>query len=406
MRIGLIVTDLSNTRIGGISRVATEVGKNLVDLGHDVTAFLLRRDDGDVPTEYEGMRLRYVDPFWSVNPDYPVVEFSRKAFRLFLEDNQKQEFQVLQTFNLNAIGLEKYHRELIEKRIPVVMSCFETVGMDIRAKSREFFSLPSVKTLIQILGESYLMAVHERRYLHLADAIITEDENTLRALDEMGIDTGKVTLIPSGVDVDRAQATVAPDLGVPWQDSGPVVGYIGRVDPRKGVQYLIEALPLVRKRFPGVQLVLVGGSRHGYDRVIKQMISRLQLQNSVHVLGRIEGDILPYYKLMDRIVIPSLSEGIPITLGEAMASEVPVVITKLPGVVPFVNPSDLVHWAELGSADSLAEAIVASLEDPQSPQRTGRALEFIKQYSWRAVAERHAEVYDTLVTQGSQSLDH
>lgn len=393
MRIGLIVTDLSNTRIGGISRVATEVGRNLVQLGHEVTGYILRRDGHEAPDEFDGIKLRYVEPFWSINPDYPVVEFSRRAFQLFLEDSRETEFDVLQSFNLNTTALRLFHRQLKERGIPVVMSCYETIGMDVRAKSQEFRSLPSLKTLIQILGESYLMQFHEKRYLQLADTIITEDENTRSALAEMGIDTSKVTLIPSGVDVERAQATVAPSIDAPWQGRGPVVGYIGRVDPRKGVQYLIESMVQVRRTFPEAQLVLAGGSRHGYDETIKQMILRLKIEDCVHVLGRIEGDILPYYKLMDRIVIPSLSEGIPITLGEAMASSVPVVITKLPGVVPFVKPADLVHWAGLGDAESLGEAIIASLADSNSQERTVRAYEFISQYSWRAVAERHATVY-------------
>ena len=62
MRIGLIVTDLSNARIGGISRVATEVGRNLVDLGHDVSAYVLRRDRNDSPAELGGIKLLYVEP--------------------------------------------------------------------------------------------------------------------------------------------------------------------------------------------------------------------------------------------------------------------------------------------------------------------------------------------------------
>lgn len=397
MRIGLIVTDLSNTRIGGISRVATEVGRNLVELGHDVVAYVLRREGGESPAEFGGIKLRYVDRFASVNPDYPVVGFSRRAFRQALADFDRQRFDVLQTFNLNGIGLSKYYREMKAKKLPIVLSCYETILMDVMAKSREFRSLPSLKMLAQILGESYLMTCHEKRYLGLADAIITEDENTRSALSAMGIPLDKVHLVPSGVDVEAAQASSAPQAEAPWRRGGPVIGYIGRIDPRKGVQFLVEAMPRVRERFPRAQLVLAGGSRHGYDDVIRRLVERHGLEQDVHLLGRIEGDILPYYKLMDRIVIPSLSEGIPITLGEAMASEVPVIITQLPGVVPFVQPGDLVHWAEIGSAESLADGIVSSLEDVDAIGRTKRAFEFIKQYTWRAVAQRHAKVYRSLL---------
>ncbi len=393
MKIAMIVTDLSNTRIGGISRVATEIGRNLVKLGHEVTAYVLRREDAASPEEFDGIRMRYVEPFRSVNPDYPVVAFSRRAFAMLLADLEHEHFDVVQSFNLNSIALTKYHRQLKARNVSVVLSCYETIGMDVGAKAQEFRKLPSLKLLAQIMGESYLMWCHERRYLRLADAIITEDENTRAALAKMGISAGGVHLAPSGVDVDAAVATTPPDVPRPWEPGSPVIGYVGRVDPRKGVQYLIEAMPCVREKFPNAQLVLVGGSRHGYDETIRKLIARLGLKGQIHVLGRVPGDILPYYKLMDMIVIPSLSEGIPITLGEAMASRVPVTITRLPGVVPFVEPADLVHWADLGSPESLSEAMVASLENPDKAGQIERAFEFISRYTWLAVAERHAEVY-------------
>lgn len=393
MKIALVVTDLSNTRIGGISRVATEVGRNLVALGHEVVAYVLRREGEESPDQFAGMSIRYVEPFRSVNSDYPVVGFSRRAFRQLLADLQHEAFDVVQTFNLNAIALTSCYAQLKAKNVAVVMSCYETIGMDVAAKAQEFRSLPSLKTLIQILGESYLMTMHERRYLKKTDAIITEDENTRAALGRMGIPESHVHLAPSGVDVEEASSAEVADVAKPWSDRGPVIGYVGRVDPRKGVQYLIDAMPQVRQAFPGAQLVLVGGSRHGYEQTIQQLIARQQLEGNVHVLGRVPGEILPYYQLMDRIVIPSLSEGIPITLGEAMASRVPVVITRLPGVVPFVKPASLVHWAELGSVSSLAEAIVASLRSDETEQQIEQAFKFISQYTWRAVAERHADVY-------------
>ena len=248
------------------------------------------------------------------------------------------------------------------------------------------------------------MTFHERRYLRRADAIITEDQNTRGALIRMRIPAERIHLVPSGVDVERARAVSVADITAPWRQEGPIVGYIGRIDPRKGVQYLIEAMPQVRQQFPNAKLVLAGGSRHGYDVVIRQLIQRLELNDHVHILGRIDGDILPYYKLMDVIVIPSLSEGIPITLGEAMAARVPVVITRLPGVIPFVQPPHLVHWSDLASAESLAAAIISTLQDPQAAEHIEHAFTFISKYTWRAVAERHTEVYATVSAGAGQKM--
>ena len=254
-------------------------------------------------------------------------------------------------------------------------------------------SLPSLATGLQVGFEFALAQLCERRYLAAADVLITEDANTAAALSGMGLDADRIRLIPSGVDVERAAASTAP-AGVVQRSAGPLIGYVGRVDPRKGVQFLVQAMAEVRRHHPDVQLLLAGGSRHGYEQAMAEMITRSGLDGCVRMLGRVEGDILPYYKLFDLAVIPSLSEGIPITLGEAMASRVPVVITRLPGVVPFVDPPDLVHWAECGNAASLAESILAALSDPQREARTARARTFIEGHSWAAVARRHEDVYE------------
>ncbi|NIR30752.1 MAG: glycosyltransferase family 4 protein [Gammaproteobacteria bacterium] len=400
MNVAFIVTDLSNTRIGGISRVATEVGRNLVALGHRVTAYVLRRDGAQSPLSFDGIELRYVEKFGTVNPDYPVVGFSHRAFRQLLDDLERESFDIVQTFNLNAIALPRFRGHLRAKQLPTVISSYETIMMDVRAKATEFRALPSMKTLLQVIAELYFALAHETRYLRLADAVITEDANTREALVKMRIPAKRIHLIPSGVDVELAKTAKPPASRRPWGDEGPVIGYIGRIDPRKGVQYLIDAMPRVLESYPTAHLVLAGGSRHGYDDVIRERVGSQRLDGRVHLLGRITRDILPYYKLMDVVVIPSLSEGIPITLGEAMAAEVPVVITRLPGVIPFVQPSDLVYWSDIASSESLAVSIMAALEDPDRKSRVQRAARFIAGYTWRAVAERHAEVYSSRLGDG------
>jgi len=393
VNIAFIVTDLTNTRIGGISRVATEVGGNLVRQGHKVTAYVLRRSPDQQSREFEGIHLRYIDRFPTLNSDYPVVGFSYRAFSRLAKDQKHDQYDIVQTFNINAIGLCRFHRQVEGHTPRVVVASYETIMMDVAAKTRELVSLPSLRTLLQIVAEYYLSVGHESRYLRRSDAIITEDDNTRRALTHMGILANRITIIPSGVDVEHARSAQPAAIPTFPSSGGPVIGYLGRVDPRKGVQYLVEAMPRVHSVFPDARLVLAGGSRHGYDRVIRELIERQGLADRVHLLGGIAGDILPYYKLMDLVVIPSLSEGIPITLGEAMAAEVPVVITRLPGVVPFIEPPDLVHWSDIASSESLAESIIAALKDPGRGTRIKRAADFIADYTWAKVARRYAEVY-------------
>lgn len=396
MKIVFVVSDLSNTRIGGISRVATEIGAELVSLGNRVIAYVLARPETPRVKEYRGIELRYVDQFATLNPDYPVVEFSRRAFVQLCKDAEKEKFDLVHSFNLNGVGAVSGggFRKL---GIPLVMSSYETVGMDVAAKWEEFRSLPSMKLLAQIVFEMLLALFYEKRYLKVAQRIITEDENTRTALVAMGIEECRIRLIASGVDVDGARKVACPDVDVLQGSRGPVIGYVGRVDPRKGVQYLVMAMVKVKERYPEVVLFLAGGSRHGYDGKIRQLVRENGLEQQVRFLGRINGDILPYYQLADIIVIPSLSEGIPITLGEAMACQVPVVITRLPGVVPFLRPAEMVQWANIADHQSLAEAILRALDDPLRNVRVSQSLNFISAYTWNAVTQRHLATYAEVV---------
>jgi glycosyltransferase involved in cell wall biosynthesis len=397
MRIALIVTDLSNTRIGGISRVATELGAQFALLGHHVAAYVLARPGRERTSSYRGIHLRHIDPFWTLNSDYPVIGFSRRAFARLRGDLQADRFDLVQAFNLNATGAIPYARTLAEHRIPLVVSHFETLAMDVRAKRLEFRSLPSGRVLLQILYEALLALTLERRYLACAHRVVTEDEHTRQALLRLGVSPERIRVIPSGVDLAAAGQATAPSVDVLQGKAGPIIGYVGRADPRKGVQHLIVAMTRVRAHHPEAVLFVAGGSRHGYDAVLRRLITSHGLNDTVRLLGRIDGDILPYYKLADLIVIPSLSEGIPITMGEAMAARVPVVITRLPGVLSFVHPPDLVHWAEIADPDSLAQAILTALQDPARVDRSARAFAFIAHHTWRAVADRYLAVYQDLL---------
>lgn len=391
MNIALVVTDLAPSRPGGIARVATELGRSLAALGNRVVAYVLDRDDGTNP-DTGGVELRRIPQFATPNPDYPVAGFSWRAFSRLACEIQTEKFDVIHSFNLNALALPWFRKRLHAAGAAAVVSSYETVMMDVRAKWTEFRDRPSAATAVQIAAELYFAVAHEKSYVRAADAVVTEDHNTRLALESLGVMSGNIRVIPSGVDLEAAASSAAPH--VPAADgSRPLIGYIGRVDPRKGVQYLVRAIRTVRARIPGARLLLVGASRHGYEKVIARQIEEEGLRDCVIPIGRVPGDILPYYKLFDLIVIPSLSEGIPLTLGEAMASRRLVVATRLPGVVPFVQPPDLIHWADPGDADSLAGAIIGALEDPAREARVHRAEQFIQGYSWRDVARRHLDAY-------------
>jgi len=401
LRIAFIVTDLPHSRTGGIAKVAGQIAQGLTELGQEVVCYCLRRTHQPSPGSIGGVQVRYVSVPFSLHPDYPVLSFSYRALRAACRDHEKRRYDIVQTFNINAAALPRYRARLHARGCALVHASFETIAMDIQAKWDEFRSLPSLSCLLQISGEAVLQVMYEARYLRAADLLITEDHHTRNALLRYGIAGERIRMIPSGVDLDAAQQAGA--VPAPWSRAqyGPILGYLGRVDPRKGVQYLLAAMPRILKAYPRALLFLAGGSRQRYARDIRNQIRKLGLEEHVHLFGQVPGSLLPYYRLADVALIPSLSEGIPITLMEAMACRVPVVISRLPGVVPFLQHQDIVYWAEPGQADDLARAILDAIGDPDRRRKVERAWAFVQSFSWRDVAARYLDAYRGLSMRGS-----
>ena len=105
-----------------------------------------------------------------------------------------------------------------------------------------------------------------------------------------------------------------------------VIGMVARLDLQKGFEYLLTAIRELCHSFHGLTVVIVG---EGPDRkAIEQMIEKYGLQNNVMLAGQ-ESDMPAVYAAMDIFVLPSLNEGLPMTVLEAMAAAKPIVATEL-----------------------------------------------------------------------------
>jgi glycosyltransferase involved in cell wall biosynthesis len=146
---------------------------------------------------------------------------------------------------------------------------------------------------------------------------------------------------------------------IPFQQplpAGPIVTVIsvGRLSPEKGQVILLEALARVRKEGIDARLLLVGGGP--YERAIRQQIAQLGLADCVDLAGELTPkQVIERLRLCDLFCIPSFSEGLPVSMMEAMAVGVPVVATSIAGIpelavdgqtaltVPPANPEALAH---------------------------------------------------------------
>lgn len=133
--------------------------------------------------------------------------------------------------------------------------------------------------------------------------------------------------------------------------------YVGRLTTIKGLPFLLHAVRYLLDKAIKVQLQLVGsGEQQDY---LKHMVKKLSLDEYVEFKGYIpfSDELLEFYRRADIFVLPSLSEGIPKTLFEAMASGLPIVATKVGGVSDVIKHGETGLLIEPKSSTKLAQAI-------------------------------------------------
>lgn len=394
MHIAFIVTDLTPPRIGGISKVATETILHLLNFGHSIDVYCLKRTVDKFSYEHKNLQLIEVSSPFQIYKDYPVVSFSIHAFRKMIKKHYIKKYDICHAMNFNNYGMPWVKKRMACLGIKHISTAFETTEMEISAKWTEFKNKPTLHCLAQILMELYL-APFQKAYIGWADGVSTEDIETKGNLIKKGIRPDKIQLIPSGInleEIDKIRNVYKK------RDSDEIIFCCpGRVDTRKGTQYLIRAFAnLVKQTQRKVMLKLVGGGRGDYIDSMRLLCKELAVEKKVVFTGKVES-MYPYYCEADFIVIPSLSEGIPITLQEALAFEKPVVCSKLHGTYAYAGHLKSIFWSEPGNHLSLLNSMKKILER-QLKNEIQEGRSFIEDYDWENVARSYESLYKSVLS--------
>lgn len=176
-----------------------------------------------------------------------------------------------------------------------------------------------------------------------------------------------------------------------------IVGSIGRLSTEKGYNFLIEALSIVRKKGVDAGLVLIG---EGYGREsLEQLIRRHELKDDVLMPGYF-GDAKAYLSFFNIYVISSLTEGLPITLLEAMQAKVPIIATEVGGIPMVLGNGKSGCLVPPGKPESLADAIIEmySNEKVAKEMVENAYKNVIQNYSSQQMAKEYFELYKMLVS--------
>lgn len=202
-------------------------------------------------------------------------------------------------------------------------------------------------------------------------------------------------VVENGVDLDE----FTPGAEGPVHDPA-VVLFVSRLIERKGLQFLLPALATPQALGLGWRLMVVGdGPRR---KALEGQARDLGLAGRVEWLGQVAHEELPeLYRRADVFVLPSLSEGMPNVVLEAMAAGLPVVATRVPGSEELVGEGENGLLVEPRDVAGLGEAVVRVLGEEELRRGMGRASrERAAGYGWAALARRYVRLMEALLRDG------
>lgn len=371
-------------------RVVYECSKRLVKLGHDVTVYTTdvmdRFTRHDKETDIvEGVKVRY---FRNISNNLACRHhaFLPIGFYSALR-NGCSEFDIIHIHEYYTFLTVSAARLAGKHNVPFLLSAHGSLPT-IEERGRQgrkivFNQLFSKMILRNISGAIALNEEEKRNYKHL------------------GVSDKKIDIIPNGIDTEEFRNLPDPSEfrnRYKIKRDEKVILFVGRVHEIKGLDILINALHRTLQSVRGVKLVLAGPD-DGYMKTLKGMALAKGIISDVTFTGLLSGEEkLAAYSAADVFVLPSRSEGFSVTVLEACASGLPVILTDR---CNFPEIKTYGAGLEVPCMESpLYEALISLLgndEQRKEMGNKGKAM-VLSKYNWDSIVKRLEEVYRNVVS--------
>jgi D-inositol-3-phosphate glycosyltransferase len=385
---------------GGQNVYVRQVGEALAKKGWQVDMFARRTapDQASIVEHQPGcrtIRLNAGKPeFIDRNELYERLPEFVESFLQFQRENNVMYPLIHTNYWLSgAVGMELRKQQLLK-----LIHTYHSLGV---IKYQNTATIPMIaKTRLQI----------EKACLETADRVVATSPQEQDHMRSLVSEKGNIEIIPCGTEIDRFgqidRSSARQKLGI--DPAEKMVLYVGRFDPRKGIETLVRAAgrPEVRDQ-PNLGLYIAGGSREGQkdakerDR-IEGIVNRLQLGDRTTFLGRLDRDVLAlYFAAADVCVVPSHYEPFGLVAIEAMASRTPVVASAVGGLQFTVVPEETGLLAPPQDEAAFANAIARLLSNPEWCQKLGEKARdrVAAKFSWDGVATQLDYLYLKLLNQ-------
>ena len=397
MRICMISREFPpDTGFGGIATFAKHLAYGLKELGHDVEVISLAKDK-DGTTEIDGLKIHRVFnyPFPGgldvINMCMPYSRYvlctSTALWAKFAELHAQNPFDVIDAPELLAESLYAGATKAVPLAIRLYTPHSKFISEQLHGVSKSF--------------DHEFVAMLERVAMLSADVLTSPSDDLADFVaEDLHYPRQSIEIVRNPIDPDvfcpEGPKAIEPDGRV-------TVLFVGRLEERKGIYYLAEAIPQVLKKCPNTRFVIIGddttnsgSGQHSVLADIKQILRSAGVLDQIEFIRRVPLTSLPdYYRSADICVVPSVYDNSPYTCLEAMSCGRPVIGTNAGGTREYVehNKSGLIINAK--STPDLVDAIIELASNQSRREQLARAARerTLEKFQRKQIAAETVELY-------------
>ncbi len=398
LRICLISREYPpDTGWGGIATFARHLAQGLKEIGHDVTVISLAKEKAKI-VDTEGIVVHRVESYLRESDlgmlsrcipySRYVVSSSAALWQRFLELHMENPFDVVDTPELLAEGLFPAITKVAPLAVRLYTPHSKFIAEGLHNVSASF--------------DHQFVAMLERVAMLNADAITSPSNDLAQYVsNDLNYPVERIKIVLNPIDArefcPEGKKAIAAD------DKLKVL-FVGRLEERKGIKYLIQSIPEVVKRVPNAHFCIIGDDTNngrGQKSVmaeLKQFIADARCSEHITFIPRVPLVELPdYYRSADVSVVPSVYDNSPYSCLEAMSCGRAVIATTSGGAPEYIGNADCGRLVPAKDVPALTEALVELLQDQSLRKKLGaNARERVMKVFQRAeIARQTAEVYES-----------
>ena len=386
LRVGILNTQPPHLYFGGVERRIMEIGKRLSD-EVDFAVYCGTKAGFHSPATVEGIKII---PCGSTDRLYPLDNWTFN--RTLKKMAPHLQADVYESNNVSGYGLQKALQKLNSKT-PFIATVHGVLADEYTQAQRRGGASARGKLANFVMKQ---LAKIEAESARNASLVVTISRYSKQKIVELyGVNEAKIRIVPNGVDPQKFKpsndcAIIRERIGA---GNRSIVLFVGRLIPRKGLHYLVEAARQVVREHNETLFVIVG------DGPLKsQIVSKVAqggLASNFAFLGDVEEtELTMLYGCSDIFAFPSIQEGQGIALLEAQAAALPVVAFNVSGVTEAVLDKQTGLLVEPDSSN-LAEGILKLLSDAALRQTLGAKgrEHMLQELTWDICAKKMLAVY-------------